>query len=494
MATLFVRRVAVLYGVLLVLVAAGAAGADPSASSSGASARALAIQVRAPGGGGTREVTAPPDSVQFGGGLSLAGDGSVASTTASASARSGPGTATASASSHVDGLSLLGGAVTASRVVGKATATASSGRASGDLSSSYVSGLTVLGQAVGAAPGARYQLEDWGYVLTLAQGSAPSRDGYRGFVTALEVHLTADRGGLPAGSSIVVGFAEAVAQAAAVPAPKRTTPTATSATTATPAPAAPKPRAAKAPAVKREPGKSSATRPVPRRPLPSLTAKLTPGGYVFPVHGPSSFTDTFKGARAVVGWHHGEDIFAPIGAPVLAVAPGTVFSVGWNDIGGNRLWLRDENGNEFYYAHLSAFSTLAVNGARVEAGDVLGFVGTSGDAEGTPPHLHFEIHPVYLLFMGYDGVINPYPHLMAWRRLQDVRFIAGAGWAPAAAHSSRAPRPGAFLLSSSDISSARGLGAGSLRRALADPVSAELGAGAGDADASPARDLPAGER
>ena len=49
-----------------------------------------------------------------------------------------------------------------------------------------------------------------------------------------------------------------------------------------------------------------------------------------------------------------------------------MFSVGWNDIGGWRLWLRDRAGNEFYYAHLSAYSPLAVNGRQVKAGDVLG--------------------------------------------------------------------------------------------------------------------------
>ena len=92
-------------------------------------------------------------------------------------------------------------------------------------------------------------------------------------------------------------------------------------------------------------------------------------------------------------WHHGDDIFAPLGAPILACADGIVFSVGWNDIGGNRLWLRDSQGNEFYYAHLSAFSPLAKNGALVKAGEVLGFVGNTGDAAGTPTHLHFEVHP-----------------------------------------------------------------------------------------------------
>jgi murein DD-endopeptidase MepM/ murein hydrolase activator NlpD len=159
---------------------------------------------------------------------------------------------------------------------------------------------------------------------------------------------------------------------------------------------------------------------------------------------------------------------------VLAVARGTVFSVGWNDLGGNRLWLRDQQGNEFYYAHLSAFSPLAVNGAQVQAGDVLGFVGNSGDAETTPPHLHFEIHPVGLLGLGYDGVVPPYRYLIAWRRLEDVRFVAGAGWLPLLPGESGAPPPGAYLLSSTDISSASGLEPGSLRRALAEPVSIEV--------------------
>ncbi len=219
-----------------------------------------------------------------------------------------------------------------------------------------------------------------------------------------------------------------------------------------------------------------------RRDAPSLLPALTAGGYVFPVYGPSSFIDTYGAARATVSWHHGDDIFAPLGAPLLAVARGEVFSVGWNDIGGLRLWLRDEAGNEFYYAHLSAFSPLAVNGARVEAGAVLGFIGNTGDAEGTPYHVHFEIHPVSLLALGYDGVVNPTPYLLAWQRLQDfgirfqagsgsraglVRFNPGVGWVPAVDPSTLAPpEPGAILLQSSDISSASGLEPGSLRRAL----------------------------
>ena len=146
-----------------------------------------------------------------------------------------------------------------------------------------------------------------------------------------------------------------------------------------------------------------------RMPPTDVSAPLSPAGYVFPVYGPSSFIDTFGSARAGVGWHHGQDIFAPLGAPLLAVADGTVFSVGWNDLGGYRLWLRDRQGNQFYYAHLSAFSPLAVDGNEVKAGAVVGFVGNTGDAQTTPYHLHFEIHPVGLLPLGYDGVVNAVP-------------------------------------------------------------------------------------
>jgi hypothetical protein len=141
------------------------------------------------------------------------------------------------------------------------------------------------------------------------------------------------------------------------------------------------------------------------------------------------------------------------------------------------LWLRDRAGNEFYYAHLSAYSPYALNNAQVRAGTVLGFVGDTGDAEGTPYHLHFEIHPVQLLGLGYDGVVNPTPYLDAWLRLQDIRFSSAGAWLPGLVRltSARAPEPGAILLQISDISSASGLDPGSLRRALA-PAPTRAGA------------------
>jgi hypothetical protein len=224
--------------------------------------------------------------------------------------------------------------------------------------------------------------------------------------------------------------------------------------------------------------------PDPERPLfggqapvkrpPKVKAKLTEGRYVFPVYGPASYSDTYGAPRATVSWHHGIDIFAPLGAPLLAVTDGTVYSVGWNDIGGNRLWLRDNRGNEYYYAHLSAFSPLAVNGAIVRAGDVLGFLGNTGDAEGTPPHLHFEIHPRQLLDLGYDGVINAYPYLNAWQRVLDLRFPAFAtGFASSVSAAANVPAPGAILLSVTDISRADGLEPGALEAAIADFAAGE---------------------
>jgi murein DD-endopeptidase MepM/ murein hydrolase activator NlpD len=101
---------------------------------------------------------------------------------------------------------------------------------------------------------------------------------------------------------------------------------------------------------------------------------------------------------------------------------------------------------------------------------VVGFMGNSGDAVTTPYHLHFEIHPVGRLYLGYDGSVRPYDYLMAWKHLQDVDFAQVAGWAPPISPRSSAPKPGAILLSSSDISTADGLDPGSLERALKRPA------------------------
>jgi murein DD-endopeptidase MepM/ murein hydrolase activator NlpD len=141
---------------------------------------------------------------------------------------------------------------------------------------------------------------------------------------------------------------------------------------------------------------------------------------VFPVTGAPIWGDTYGAPRSDVpgGWHHGDDIFATLGTPVVAVADGTLNRVGWERLGGWRLWVRDRVGDEFYYAHLSGYSKLALHATRVKAGDVLGFIGNTGDAFTTIPHLHFEVHPRSLLHLGYDGAVDPTGYLRSWRHVR----------------------------------------------------------------------------
>lgn len=460
------KRLSIALALVPLALTPGLAGAESAARDGGATSQAYAIKVIVPGQGGaaTTTVAAPRDQVAFGSasGYPTGDIVSWGSSVASASAMPGQ-TTTASASAEVSSLTLFGGEVTASSIRGRVQAKADANGATGDFSGSGVATLTVGGAAVATTPGQRVALGDWGYAIVLAQGSAPTDTSFRGNVTALEIGISVDHGGLPAGTRILVGYAEA---AVTSPTPVPTTTTATVPTRAVKPPKTRRTREAKPP----EPG---VLPPIVRQPPKGLRPRLTPGRYVFPIYGPSSFTNTFGAPRASTTWHHGEDIFAPLGAPILAVTDGTVFSVGWNDVGGYRLWLRDQEGNQFYYAHLSAFSPLAQNGAHVKAGDVLGFNGNSGDAQGTPYHLHFEFHPVGLLSYGYDGVVSPYPYLTAWRRLTDIVFPDGSGWAPAPNPDATAPKPGAIVLQVSDISTASGLRPGAVARAFVAPAAAE---------------------
>jgi hypothetical protein len=450
------------------LCAAGAAPGARTAVTTSARAYGIVIVIPNQPTQGTATLTAPQDAVQFGGGFAYPADGSIASVAAvTLSVSANPGeVATASGSSEVTTLNLFGGEITADAITSKASSSSTASQGGGNFDGSAFSNLVVLGQSVSPGANQRVQLADWGYAILLeqstqAQSGPPA--GYTGSLTALDVHLTADHDGLPAGSEVLVGHAEVATQATEAP-PTETTSPATTTQTATGKRPNGKPKAP-------EPKAGSGIPPLVRRP-PAVTPKLTAGGYVFPVYGPSSFIDSFGAPRADVSYHHGDDIFASLGSPLLACASGTVFSVGWNDIGGNRLWIRDAQGNEFYYAHLSAFTPLAKNGAHVNAGDVVGFVGNTGDARGTPYHLHFEIHPVGLLGLGYDGAVDPTSYLLAWEKLQDIPITSSGAFVVAPTPGAQAPKPGAILLQVSDISSASGLAPKSLRRALA-PVSSE---------------------
>src|SRR5213075_1989688 len=104
---------------------------------------------------------------------------------------------------------------TASSVVAQAHATARASAAKGDTSGSGVNGLVALGQAVS---GGTVALGDWGSLTSLGGGgSGSAATGYHGSITALEIRLTAEHAGLPAGTTILVGYAEVAAQAAAAP-------------------------------------------------------------------------------------------------------------------------------------------------------------------------------------------------------------------------------------------------------------------------------------
>jgi len=140
----------------------------------------------------------------------------------------------------------------------------------------------------------------------------------------------------------------------------------------------------------------------------TVAGALPAGDYVFPVVGGARFTNDWLAPRAGGRYHQGIDLFADTGTPLVAVADGTLFNVGYNGLGGWRLWVRDRSGNTFYYAHLSAYTATSTEGASVARGDVIGYVGNTGDAVGTPPHVHFEVHP------GGGGPVPPYPIVTGW--------------------------------------------------------------------------------
>ena len=281
-----------------------------------------------------------------------------------------------------------------------------------------VNGLTVLGVSVAARPGSRIAVGDWAVLEVGAPSGgsggrrADGRDGSRGAtVDALRLRLVAAHRGVPAGTLVIIGRTGA---AGAPPAQPRT----------------------------------PATHAVARTVVVAAgRASLTPGRRAFPLARRTSVSDTYGARRAGVGWHHGSDLFGPRGTAVLAVADGTVFAVGWNARGGHRLWLRDAAGDTYYYAHLDGYTAAARTGARVRAGQPLGTVGTSGDAERTPPHLHFEVHPAGLAPLGYDGSVNPTPYLAAWLRGSDLR-VAATPQLPV--RRAVAGRPAAFLLEADD--------------------------------------------
>lgn len=114
--------------------------------------------------------------------------------------------------------------------------------------------------------------------------------------------------------------------------------------------------------------------------------------------------DTWHAPRGTDRLHEGQDIFAPKGTPILSATNGFVYNIGENNLGGQTVSVIGAGGRVYYYAHLDAYAPGLHIGDRVNTRTVLGYVGATGNAQGTPPHLHFGIYTS-------SGAINPLPLL-----------------------------------------------------------------------------------
>jgi Peptidase family M23 len=161
-------------------------------------------------------------------------------------------------------------------------------------------------------------------------------------------------------------------------------------------------------------------------------APLAPAGtevprLVFPVLGEATWIDDFGDARGQ-GTHEGNDLMAPRRSLALAAEAGRVQFWTTSARAGCMLYLEGASGTEYLYVHLNndvtdendnrgkcvpgtAYADNLESGDKVAAGEPIGFVGDSGDANGISPHLHFEVHP------NGGAATNPFPHLKRARRL-----------------------------------------------------------------------------
>lgn len=124
----------------------------------------------------------------------------------------------------------------------------------------------------------------------------------------------------------------------------------------------------------------------------------------------SQLTDTWNAARSDNRLHQGIDIFALRGTPVLSTTEGIIQRVGTNNLGGKVVWVLGPGGQRHYYAHLDRYAEVEA-GDRVLPGSEIGYVGNTGNARGTSPHLHYGIYTS-------SGAVNPYPLLKAFSQLR----------------------------------------------------------------------------
>lgn len=158
--------------------------------------------------------------------------------------------------------------------------------------------------------------------------------------------------------------------------------------------------------------------PATAGPAPASAAAATgPGTLLLPVQGvpASALRDTFTDARSEGRVHDAIDIMAADGTPVLAVADGVVEKLFDSDKGGLTIYQFAPDGvHAYYYAHLQRYADGLVEKKQVKRGEVIGYVGSTGNADPGAPHLHFEVHLLGKEKQWWKGEsINPYPLLTA---------------------------------------------------------------------------------
>ena len=137
----------------------------------------------------------------------------------------------------------------------------------------------------------------------------------------------------------------------------------------------------------------------------------------FPVAGLAWWTDDWHACRdGCRRLHQGLDIFARHGTPLVAVADGVVTQKTDGGLAGIGVEITDDRNTEYFYAHLARWEDGLREGMRVRRGQVIGYVGNTGNAIGTPPHVHFEYQP--------DGTPRPpKPHVDRWLRMAEQRAV-----------------------------------------------------------------------
>jgi|GEM_PF-2451683 len=145
---------------------------------------------------------------------------------------------------------------------------------------------------------------------------------------------------------------------------------------------------------------------------------------VMPVQGVriSQVKDTWGGVRSGNRRHEGADIFAPEGTPIYSATHGYVWEIDQNRLGGNFVAIVGAGGMRYYYAHLQKYAPDLKEGQEVTPNTLIGYVGRTGGAKTTPPHLHLGIYNGFE-FWDEVSVYNPYPMLIDRKKWQDKQKV-----------------------------------------------------------------------